>query len=126
MKKSTFIISAIILLALIAGIYLYSNSSSESSTGNVINSQDGKTHTINIKASRFQFDPGTITVKKGEHVKLVIDNVDTTHGIVIPTLGVSGIDSVEFDATTPGTYEFKCPTMCGSGHRDMKGTLIIE
>ena len=44
---------------------------------------------------------------------------------MIPDLGVSGIDSVEFTADKAGTFEFRCPTMCGQGHMNMKGTLIV-
>ncbi|MBM3232673.1 cytochrome C oxidase subunit II [Candidatus Pacearchaeota archaeon] len=81
---------------------------------------------INVKAERFTYAPSLIKVKKGEKVRLVVENVDTAHGIMISELSVSGIDSVEFIADKAGTYEFRCPTMCGSGHREMKGKLIVE
>ena|SRR3989338_8419609 len=137
MKRSVSLAIVLTLVIIVAGFYLIlNNSSNESVTGKVANSgsdnaivsnsQSGDTKIINIKAARWQFTPGTITVKKGERVKIMIDNTDTTHGIVIPDLGVSGIDSVEFTADKPGTYEFKCPTMCGEGHKGMKGTLIVE
>ena len=94
-------------------------------SGNVIKT-DSPTKVITIKAQRFQYTPGIIRVKKGEHVKIIIDNTDTTHGIVIPDLGISGIDYVEFTADKSGTFEFRCPTPCGKGHLGMKGTLIVD
>ncbi len=96
------------------------------SSAEVSSSVSGTARVIDVKASRFSYDPGTITVKKGDKIKLNIDNSDTSHGIIISELSVSGIDSVEFTADKVGTYEFKCPTMCGSGHRTMNGTLIVE
>lgn len=132
------IIVVIVAVLLIGGAVWYMNQGtllSPSSSGTLVvkdtpGSVSGSTLTtarvINVKASRFSYDLETITVKKGEHVKIVIDNSDTTHGMVIPDLGVSGIGSVEFTADKVGTYPFKCPTMCGSGHKDMKGTLIVQ
>jgi len=38
-----------------------------------------------------------------------------------------GVDQVlEFVATKPGTYEFKCAKVCGMHHGKMKGELIVE
>lgn len=87
-------------------------------TGNDVN-------VITINAQRFEYSSSTITVKKGEKVKLVINNEDTTHGISIPELGVRGIDSVEFTPDKAGTFSFRCPTFCGEGHKQMTGTLIV-
>ena len=81
---------------------------------------------ISIDARRFNFNPGTITVKKGEKIKLTINNLDTTHGINIPDLGVSGKDSLEFTADTKGEFTFYCNNFCGSGHSAMQGKLIVE
>ena len=44
--------------------------------------------TITITASKFQFEPNEITVKKGEEVTLVIQSKDVTHGLAIKDLGV--------------------------------------
>ncbi|MEK6910444.1 MAG: cupredoxin domain-containing protein [Nanoarchaeota archaeon] len=96
-----------------------------SGSGAVIQA-DGNTKVISISAQKYDYTPGTITVKKGDHVRMVLVNKDTQHGIVIPGFNVKGMDSVEFTADKAGTFEFRCPTFCGSGHREMKGTLIVE
>jgi len=114
----------IIVLILLVAVLTYFSFANKTS-GNVVSNSD-EARIIEINASKFKYSVDTITVKKGEHVKIVINNVDTKHGMVIPDLGVSGIDSVEFTADEAGTYEFNCPTPCGSGHRNMKGTLIVE
>ena len=128
----TIVVVLVLGLLLVGGFFLYQSMSSPSPsvTGSAVtqssSSSDVSTTVITIKASRWQYDPGVIHVKKGDHVKLVIDNTDTQHGIVIPGLGVKGIDSVEFTADTIGTFDFHCPTFCGDGHREMAGTLIVE
>ncbi len=127
MKK--LIIGVVVLaIVIIGGLYFTMGKSKQDVlSGNVVAVDNGvDTKVINIDASRFQYSQNVIKVKKGEHVKILINNKDTQHGITIPDLGVSGIDSVEFTADKAGTYEFRCPTMCGKGHKDMKGTLIVE
>jgi heme/copper-type cytochrome/quinol oxidase subunit 2 len=34
--------------------------------------------------------------------------------------------TIEFEARKPGTYAFRCCTVCGFHHRSMKGELIVE
>lgn len=80
---------------------------------------------FNIRAFRFDFDPNEITVKKGDKVKINIENTDTTHGIFLPEFGVSGNEVVEFTADKAGTFSWNCNTFCGGGHSGMKGTLIV-
>lgn len=112
-----------VVVVLIGGFFVLHSGSS----ANVVSSgSNAPIKTITLDASRFQYSPGTITVNKGDHVHIVINNVDTTHGIAIPDFGVSGVDSVDFVADKTGTFTFKCPTMCGSGHRTMTGTLIVQ
>lgn len=122
MKKSIIITSIIVLILIAVGVYalLGNKNSGATTTGNSI-----ETKTIVLQASRFQYEPGTITVNKGDRVKIIVNDTDTKHGIAIPDFGVSGTGSVEFTADKAGTFEFHCPTMCGPGHREMAGTLIV-
>ncbi len=139
MKKGIILTIVVLVVLGIVAFFIFNNSSTPSGTQtktekSVVSAAEGSSSTvtsgspriINVDASRFQFTPEIITVKKGELVKIMINNLDTTHGIMIPDLNVSGIDSVEFTADKAGTYEFRCPTMCGEGHREMKGTLIVQ
>lgn len=81
---------------------------------------------IIIKASRFEYNPSVITIKKGEKIKLIIDNMDAAHGIRIPELGISGKDFVEFTAEKAGEFTWYCNYFCGQGHQRMQGKLIVE
>ncbi len=121
MNKKIVVSVAILVLLAAIGFFVFGHS-----TGKVTVNNDGTNKVFKIEASRFQYSPGTITVKKGDHVKIIIDNKDTTHGISIPGYSVSGLDSVEFVADKVGTFEFHCPTFCGSGHKEMAGTLVVE
>ena len=43
---------------------------------------------IQMTAKKYAFDPNTITVKKGEHVKLIITALDRDHGIKLEEFGI--------------------------------------
>ncbi len=81
---------------------------------------------ITVDANRFTFTPAAIRAKEGERVKIIVRNIDTTHGVFIPEFDVRGRETVEFVATKKGNYPFYCATYCGSGHPDMQGTIIVE
>lgn len=81
---------------------------------------------IDIKAFQFGYNPDTITVNKGEKIKLIIDNTDVPHGIRIPELGLSGKDEIEFTADKAGEFTWYCLIPCGQGHTQMIGKLIIK
>ena len=90
------------------------------------------TKTFNVIAKQFEFDPGVITVNQGDTVILKIKSIDSTHGFYIPEFGVSQTlssgqeETVQFVADKKGTYTFFCNVYCGSGHSEMKGTLIVN
>ena len=91
----------------------------------------GKTVEINVVASQFEFQPSEIRVKKGDKVKLNVRSIDVTHGLSIPAFDVNVVadkngDSVEFVADKAGSFPFRCSVVCGSGHKSMAGTLIVE
>ncbi len=88
--------------------------------------------TIDVEAYKFGFNPYIIVINSGEKVRFKFTTLDVTHGFRVEDLGINvkiepGKESVfEFNADIPGTYEFKCSVFCGSGHRKMKGWLIIK
>ncbi len=100
-----------------------STNSSASSTGNV--------REIQMTAKQFEFIPSTITVKKGDTVKLIVTSIDVHHGLAIPQFGVNlnlpphVPETVQFVADKAGQFSFYCDVYCGAGHRGMRGTLIV-
>jgi cytochrome c oxidase subunit 2 len=85
-----------------------------------------------MTAQKWDFDPVEITVNQGDTVRLRITSTDVKHGIAIPDFNVNvDLDpnvetEVEFVADKSGTFTFYCSVFCGSGHKDMKGTLIVK
>jgi heme/copper-type cytochrome/quinol oxidase subunit 2 len=87
---------------------------------------------IDIKATKFQFTPGTIRVKAGTPVELHIMSTDVVHGFAINALKINERLNpnkevvVSFTPQKAGTYPFHCSVFCGAGHTDMAGELIVE
>lgn len=92
----------------------------------------GGTDTIQMSAKKYEFDPAEITVKQGQHVKLVITATDRDHGFKLDAYNVDqrlkkGVATpVEFTADKTGTFPFECSVVCGLGHKRMKGKLVVE
>ncbi len=85
-----------------------------------------------MTARQWEFSPDTITVNKGDTVVLSIRSIDVAHGFALPEFGVNErlepgkVVEVEFVADKTGTFSFFCSVLCGAGHSDMKGTLVVE
>jgi cytochrome c oxidase subunit 2 len=99
--------------------------------GTQIVSTSSPVHEFQIVAGRFAYEPATLQVIAGESVRLVIRSKDTVHGFSIPKLAIdkripkSGEPVViEFTAPAAGRFDIECSEFCGSGHKQMKATLI--
>jgi cytochrome c oxidase subunit 2 len=80
---------------------------------------------IEIIAKRFAFEPGEITLKKGQPVVLVLRSRDVAHGISIRELNVlvkvskGGTAELKFTPDKVGDFVGHCAVFCGSGHGSM-------
>ncbi len=87
---------------------------------------------VNVVVEDFAFTPSVIKVKKGEKVTLALEGKTGIHGYAVPGLGINA--RVEADNTVSvtiptdktGTFDVFCSIPCGSGHKSMKSTIIIE
>ena len=100
------------------------------------------TEAIGVRASMGGFDPGALSVKPGETVRIELTSLDTSfhsdgggwHQFAIDELGVDwkvGPQTSEvFELTapaTPGTYTWYCDICCGGKENpSMQGTLTVE
>ncbi len=90
------------------------------------------TKTFNVKASQFKFSPSTITVRKNDTVRLILTSKDVTHGLYIKAYKINmrvkkgEKKTIKFVANKTGRFPFVCSVYCGSGHRVMKGMLIVK
>jgi cytochrome c oxidase subunit 2 len=89
-------------------------------------------HEIQVALRKYEFSPGTLHVRKGEQVKLVMAAVDHDHGFKLADFNINQKIAkgttvvVEFTADKAGTFQFRCSNVCGLGHRGMKGTLVVK
>lgn len=148
MNKNT-ILGIIAIVAIIVGVYFYSkDNSSDVKTDEMkaqieMNSEmsmesemDHSTTTPSIKeftvtGTNFKFVPESLTVKKGDTVRLTFKNTDGFHDLKIDEFKVAtkqfkspGEETVEFIADKTGTFEYYCSV---GKHKDMgmKGTLTV-
>ncbi len=88
--------------------------------------------TFTVIGKNFSFSPAEIKIHKGDKVKIVFQNVDGFHNLVVDefsaktkTIPADQTDTVEFVADKTGTFEYYCGV---ANHRQMgmKGNLIVE
>jgi cytochrome c oxidase subunit 2 len=85
-----------------------------------------------ITAKRFEFVPSTITLKKGEAVKLFVTSEDVTHGFFLRQLKIDTelvpgeTQQITVTPQSAGTFTAFCDHFCGSGHGNMKLTAVVE
>ena len=92
-------------------------------TGNVVE--------LTVHGENFKFDRETITVNKGDTVKITFISDDSAHNICVEGYGCSetvsggGSDLLEFVAGESGTLKFYCSV---DGHRvfGMEGDFVIQ
>jgi cytochrome c oxidase subunit 2 len=85
-----------------------------------------------VTASRYKFEPSRIEVAQGEVVDLVLRSADTDHGLAIKAFKVKvaipkGGEpvAVSFVASRSGTFPFECSEYCGTGHKRMRGEIVV-
>lgn len=91
------------------------------------------TRRFEITASRYRFDPGAIEVQEGDVVELALRSADTDHGLAIEAYRVKvavpkggASVGVSFIAARPGRFAIECSEYCGSGHKRMRGELVVR
>jgi cytochrome c oxidase subunit II len=88
--------------------------------------------TITITARRFEFVPSTVTLKRGETVKLAIKSEDVTHGLFLRPLKIDTdltpgeTQEITVTPQAAGTFTAICHHFCGTGHGGMKLTVVVE
>ena len=95
--------------------------------------QSDEPRIIEITARRFAFEPAQIEATVGERLQLVVRSADGVHGLEIKKLKIKkevprGGEpvTIDFTATSEGTFPILCSEYCGKGHTDMTGALIVR
>lgn len=88
---------------------------------------------IQITARSWEFVPKEVRVRVNIPVELQVTSVDVDHGIEFTDLDVplervpaGRTVSIRFIPDKPGIYHFRCAVVCGTGHDQMLGLLIVE
>ena len=154
----TYVTLAVLVLVVLGGVFLFSkksaqapesagvNTLSTNSTATNQNNYTGIKATINptvkltvspvreftIVGQNYSFTPSTITVRKGDKVRITFKNTNGFHDFKIDEFGVAGRQSqspseevLEFTADKTGTFQYYCSV---GAHRAMGmwGTLQVE
>jgi len=86
---------------------------------------------INVTAKRYEYNPSTITVRKGIPIVLEFTSLDRLHGFNCPGLGIrtdippGKVTQLRFVPQKTGTFPFHCDIFCGEGHESMTGAIVI-
>lgn len=137
------IVWAVIIIVIIgAGGWYYSSKSSVPQDIEGINSsmpvpgtstaETVVTKEFMVDGKDFSFSPASMTVNKGDQVKITLKNTGGFHDLIIEGYGVGteriqagGETSVTFTADKTGSFEYYCSV---GEHRakGMKGTLVVQ
>lgn len=92
----------------------------------------GPVKEFTVDGTNYAFNPVTITVNKGDMVKITFKDDDGAHNLVVDgynvatnTIGAGSTDTIQFVADKAGSFEYYCAV---ANHRDlgMTGTLIVQ
>ena len=147
MNKTLIIIATLVLILVGAGAYMLTQNqqmtsapvetSQQATQPSQMPSPSEAPLTTQIKeftvnGSNMKFEPNTMTVKKGDIVRITFKNVGGMHDFVIDEYNVktkvlkAGTEEVvEFVADKTGSFEYYCSV---GNHRamGMKGTLVVQ
>ncbi len=90
-----------------------------------------KEKVIKIKAKRFDYTPGNLTLKKGQAVILEFTTADVLMGFNLPDFNLRAdivpekVTRVRFVPDKTGTFTFLCDIFCGSKHEEMNGKITV-
>lgn len=127
--KNIYIILVLVILVVL-GVFVFREEEKETIVPSMTTPAPLKEFTISGK--NFSFSPSTITVKKGDRVKIIFQNTDGFHDFMINEFGVAtkqirspGTEVLEFVADKAGSFKYYCSV--GSHYSmGMKGTLVVE
>ena len=86
---------------------------------------------VRIEASKFRYDPPTVTLKRGEPVVLELTSSDRSHGFKLVELGIDvkilpgEVTQIRVQPDAAGKFFFACDVFCGSGHEEMEGEIVV-
>ena len=120
-KKRILLTGVLLASAVVSGLLIYTRA-------NAVPAE----RVIHITAKNFQFNPDSITLKKGEPVVFEISSGDRKHGFSLRAFGVrtdvlpGKVSRIRFTPDKTGKFTFSCDVFCGDGHEEMTGTVVVN
>ncbi|MDP5274870.1 cytochrome C oxidase subunit II [Chengkuizengella axinellae] len=117
-----------LMLSLVFASILVLSGCGEEATSKEPAASTGEVKEFTIKASNFEFDQKEIKVNKGDTVKITLENTQGLHALEVAGYDVEVKDgeTITFVASETGEFEYICSIMCGTGHNDMIGSLVVQ
>jgi cytochrome c oxidase subunit 2 len=118
--KTKFVLLVALVAVVIASVY----------SARVVRAQAAPKR-VEVIAKRFAFEPGEITLKKGQPVILVLKSTDVAHGLRFGDLNLNvkvdkgGTAELPFTPEKTGDFAGYCSVFCGAGHGAMTLTLHV-
>ncbi len=91
-----------------------------------------QTRSFTVDSTNYKFAPATMTVNKGDTVRITLKNTQGNHDLKVDgydiktkILTAPGEDTIEFKADKTGTFEYYC-TIGNHRAMGMKGTLTVK
>ena len=87
---------------------------------------------FNVEAFQFSYEPSEIRVQEGDTVVIHLTSRDVPHSFTLKEFGFvvdaekGKVSTDQFIANKKGTFHWYCNIPCGSGHKKMGGTLVVE
>ncbi len=90
------------------------------------NNKETEEKIIVLNAKKWEFDKKEVRVKKGEKVKIKVNNIDWIHGIALPDMQLTDDNEIIVDTSKTWEFKYQCLNYCWDGHSDMVWKIIIE
>jgi nitrous-oxide reductase len=97
--------------------------------------RDGNTVEIWMTVVRSHYTPERVEIQQGDHVIWHMTSLertrDATHGFALSGYNINlslepgETQTIEFDATMPGTFTFYCTEFCSALHLEMLGYFLV-
>ena len=91
-----------------------------------------QTHTIDVMARQFAFEPATLDIQRGDTVTIHLESLDSAHGLFVDGYDVDihaepgKSAEATFVADKEGKFKIRCSVSCGVLHPFMIGEMNVE
>lgn len=128
-------VAIVVVVLIVGGLWFVNNEVLNPKQANVEKvSVQSRIKEFDVVARQFEFEPIVIEVNQGDLVRLNVISEDVPHGLAISSqeydinvqVASGSTETVEFVASENGEFTFVCSVMCGEGHFNMRGLLIVH